>query len=192
MRTDTKTPESPPEEKRPLKSTPPTENAGSKSIEGGAAWQYAVACRDGDWERVLSSTLWIRDRLDFVQQANGSAAIAAEKDRLIADLGARTMADNRLTEEGVEDQYVFSPGAEIEYESVDAGREGLDAPAARRTWLRVTYPLREKSLLDGDGLPIRSLRVGINVSHDGYVLKGNVIGNLDIDWESIMYDWPTR
>lgn len=192
MRADTTAPASPAEEKGPVEATPEPENAGSKSIEGSVAWQYAMAYRDGDWERVLALTLWIRDRLDFVQQTEGAASIAVEKDRLIADLGTRTVADNRLTDEGVEDQYVFSPGAEIEYESVDAGREGLDAPAARRTWLRVTYPLREKALLDGDGLPVRSLRVGINVSHDGFVLKGNVIGNLDIDWESIMYDWPTR
>jgi hypothetical protein len=192
MRADTEKTERPTEEKTSSESTPAPESAGAKSIEGSAAWQYAVACRDGDWERVLASTLWIRDRLEFVQQTDGAQAIAAERDRLIAELGTRTVADNRLTEEGVEDQYVFSPGAEIEYESVDAGRGGLDAPVARRTWLRVTYPLREKSLLDADGLPIRSLRVGINVSHDGYVLKGNVIGNLDIDWESILYDWPTR
>lgn len=172
--------------------TPVQKNPGSASIEGGVAWQYATACRDGDWARMVALTLWIRDRLDYVLQSDGGEAISAEKDRLMADLGTRTVADNRLTEEGVEDQYVFSPGAEIQYESVDAGREDLEAPTARRTWLRVTYPLREKSLLDGDGLPIRSLRVGINVSHDGYVLKGNVIGNLDIDWESIMYDWPTR
>lgn len=90
----------------------------------------------------------------------------------------------------MEDPYVFSPGAKIDYDTIDAGRDDLDGKVARRTWLVVTYPSKDKALLDSDGVPIHSLRVGINVSTDGYVLKGNVIGNLDIDWESIMYDWP--
>lgn len=192
VREDVDSSTGPPVEAAPTGGVPVPDSPDAASVNESVAWQYAMACRDGNWTRVLASTLWIRDRLDYVLQTEGAEAVAAEKDRLMADLGTRTVADNRLTDEGVEDPYVFSPGAEIQYDSVDAGRGNLDAPTARRTWLRVTYPLREKSLLDEDGLPIRSLRVGINVSHDGYVLKGNVIGNLDIDWESILYDWPKQ
>lgn len=186
---------------REAPSTPPgdTENpetggtpAAPESVESGAAWQYALACREGNWAKVVELTYWMKDRLNFVLETDGAGAVPAEKDRLMDELGLRTVADNRLVDEGVEDQYVFSPGSEIAYESVDSGRDDLDGPVARRTWLKVTYPAREKALLDKDGLPIRSLRVGINVSTDGHVLKGNVIGNLDIDWESIMYDWPLR
>ena len=172
--------------------SPGTDSPAAESVESGTAWQYAAACRDGNWARVVDLTFWMRDRLAFVLASGGADAVPAERDRLMADLGTRAVTDNRLAEEGVEDPYVFSPGADIAYDSIDSGREGLEGHVARRTWLRVTYPAREKALLDRDGVPIRSLRVGINVSTDGYVLKGNVIGNLDIDGESIMYDWPLR
>lgn len=167
---------------------------GSKpdSVESSVAWQYAMACQNGDWAKVVDLTHWMKDRLEFVLETDGAGALPAEKDRLMDELGLRTVSDNRLLDEGVEDPYVFSPGCDISYDTVDTGRDDLDVPVARRTWLKVTYPAREKALLDKDGLPIRSLRVGINVSIDGHVLKGNVIGNLDIDWESIMYDWPLR
>ena len=164
----------------------------TESIESGVAWQYALACRDGNWVRVVGLTCWMQDRLAHVLKNDGPNAVPLDRDRLVADLGTRTVADNRLADEGVEDPYIFSPGAKIAYDSVDAGRESLDAPVARRTWLRVEYPVREKAPLDREGVPIRSLRVGINVSSEGFVLKGNVIGNLDIDWESIKYDWPLR
>jgi hypothetical protein len=57
--------------------------------------------------------------------------------------------------------------------------------------MRVTYPSRRGALRDGKGIPIRSITVGVNVSTEGLALKANVIGNLDIDWESISYDWDT-
>lgn len=174
-------------------SAPSAESPGPPdSIKRSAAWQYAMACRDGDGASVLDMTYWMKDRLAFVERTDGADAVPVERDRMVAELETRTVADNRLADEGVEDRYVFSPGAEIVYDSVDAGREGLDGQVARRTWFRVSYPTREKALMDRDGVPIRALRVGVNVSTDGYVLKGNVIGNLDIDWESIMYDWPLR
>lgn len=185
-------------EAKPAVPEPPTEpgrnDAGRSpdSVENSVAWQYAMAYREGNWAKVVELTYWMKDRLDFVLETDGAGAVPAEKDRLMDELGLRTVADNRLMDEGVEDQYVLSPGSEITYDSVDTGRDDLDGPVARRTWLKVVYPAREKALLDKDGLPIRSLRVGINVSTDGHVLKGNVIGNLDIDWESIMYDWPLR
>lgn len=162
------------------------------SIEQSSAWRYAVACRDGNWTEVLALTEWVRERLAFVERSEGASALAAEQERLIQELGTRTVEDNRLSDEGVEDQYVFSPGAKIEYDSVDNGRDDLDGATARRTWLKVVYPAREKALLDRDGVPIRSIVVGINVSPDGHVLKANVFGNLDIDWSSIKYDWPNR
>lgn len=163
-----------------------------ESIESSAAWQYAVACRDGDWARVVALTAWMHERLALVEKSRGADSIPAERDRLMADLGTRTVADNHLADEGIEDPYVFSPGAEITYDSTDAGQEGLEVPVARRSWLLVQYPVREKALLDREGAPIRSFRVGVNVSSEGLILKGNVIGNLDIDWESIKYDWPLR
>ncbi|MBX3177855.1 MAG: hypothetical protein KF886_10875 [Candidatus Hydrogenedentes bacterium] len=159
-------------------------------IEDSVAWRYARAYQEGDWERVLELTPWARERLDLVLETEGPEAAEAARDELLASFGARSVLENQLRDDGVEDQYVFAPGATLGYVSEDEGREGLELPVARRTWLRVDYPAREKALLDQENIPIRSVRVGVNVSHDGQVLKANVVGNLDIDWESVRYDWP--
>lgn len=160
------------------------------SIEDSVAWDYARAYQEGNWERVLDLTPWAQERLALVRQSEGPEAEAREHDNLLAGFGTRSIVENQLQDSGIEDQYVFTPGAMLRFDSVDEGREDLEAPVARRTWLVVTYPAREKAPLDSESIPIRSVRVGINVSHEGQILKANVVGNLDIDWASIRYDWP--
>lgn len=161
------------------------------SIEESIAWQYARAYQEGDWAKVTALTLWAQERLQLIQESGSPADVEREKDALMASFGTRTIADNRLLDTGVDDQYVFTPGAALTFERVDEGRDDLEKPVARRTWLTATYPAREKALLDRENVPIHSVRVGINVSHDGFVLKANVVGNLDIDWTSISYGWPS-
>lgn len=167
-----------------------SDGAQAAGIEDSVAWRYARAYQEGDWEQVLALTPWARERLDLVLETEGPEAAQATRDELLASFGARSMLENQLRDDGVEDQYVFAPGAALTYVSEDEGQDGLEQPVARRTWLEVTYPAREKALLDQENLPIRSLRVGVNVSHDGQVLKANLVGNLDIDWASVRYDWP--
>lgn len=157
---------------------------------GSAAWRYAEALRTGDTETVIDLTLWMQERLRRVQAGAGDpAAMAAARRALAEDALARNVAENQLRAEGVLDQYVFSPSSTVEFVGEDTGRTDLERPAAERLWFRVTYPSRDAALRDATGLPIRSLRVGVNVSPDGYILKANVLGNLDIDPESIRYDW---
>ena len=163
------------------------------SPESDVAWQYARAYQEGDWEAVIATTLWIQDRLAYVQaQAGGEALVERERLRLQERLGNRSPGGNQLLPEGIEDQYVFSPGAEIEIAGLDKGRDGLERPVAQRTWIRVTFPERSRALRDGANLPIRSLVAGVNVSHEKQVLKAGIIGNLDIAHESISYGWPER
>lgn len=161
-------------------------------VRDSVAWRYAKAYQDGNWSQVLELTLWMEDRLAFVARSDGADAVAQERENLIAQVSERRIADNHLRDVGVDDQYIFIPGARIEYVRDDAGRDDLEAAVARRTWFRVTYPAREKALLDKEGLPIRSVLVGVNVSLDGRVLKAEVVGNLDIDWDTITYDWSSR
>jgi len=163
----------------------------SGTVERSVAWQYAEAYQEGDWGKVHSLTPWVQERLDYVQETEGPEAVATERDALMATIGTRTLDENYLRETGVDDQYVFTPSARITFDSFDEGRDDLEAPVARRTWFKVVYSVREKAMLDRDSIPIRSLRVGVNVSRDGLVLKANIIGNLDIDWNSIKYDWPS-
>jgi len=160
------------------------------AIREGIAWQYARAYQEGNWPRVIELTLWMEERLDYVAQSGTPEDVAAERENLAAQLGTRTIAENRLNDEGVDDQYLFTPGSRLDFLSEDGGGDGLEAPVARRTWFKVTYPARDKALLDREGVPIRSVHAGISVSREGRVLKAGVIGNLDIDWNSIQYDWP--
>ena len=169
-----------------------TEGAVAQAVQDSAVWKYARACQEGQWAYVVDSTLWMQERLEFVARSGGPESVDEERKLLIEQVSTRSIADNHLAKVGVEDQYVFTPGAVLEFVADDEGRDDLVAPVARRTWLNVTYPLREKALLDRQGFPIRSLYVGVNVSEQGHVLKAGVVGNLDVDWDSINYDWPSK
>lgn len=154
-----------------------------------AALRYAQALKDGDWDTVIDQTLWMRERLDYVQLEGGEEAVTREREHLARRLAERSPEENQLRAEGVEDQFVFAPGVEIAAVGVDAGRDDLERPVAARTWLRVTYPRRAQALRDMQNLPIRALTAGVNVDEKGYVLKAGVIGNLEIDMDSISRDW---
>lgn len=167
-------------------STPP--EAIPNALENDAAMKYAQAFLAGDWDSVIAQTHWMQERLRRVQLESGNAEkVTAARAALKARLAERNIADNQLQSEGVEDQYVFCPGAVVEVTGVDRGRTDLGRPVAFRTWLRVTYPVRTQALRDADSVPIRSLAVGVNVTADGYVLKAGIIGNLDINRDSITY-----
>ena len=132
----------------------------------------------------------MQERLLHVQARDeGAETREAERVRLRTQLSGRTMAGNQLRPEGIEDQYVFVPGAAVETIAVDEGQPGLEPSAESRTWFKVTFAKRSQALRDSVGIPIRSIAVGVNVSPDGFVLKGSVIGNLDVDVDWISYDW---
>ena len=157
------------------------------------AVQYAEAYQHGDWDYVLAHTLWIQDRLTYeAAQGGGAEAEQSARLELMARVSDRSVAGNHLVEGGVADQYVFRPGAQVEVIRADEGREDLHRPAACRAWLRVTYPLPENALLDVLGLPVRELTVGVNVDASGYVLKASVYGNVEIDWDSVVYQRAER
>ena len=162
----------------------------ANAAEREAALRYAQALKEGDWETVIDQTLWMRERLDYVRlEGGGEEAAAREREHLARRLAERSPEENQLRPEGVEDQFVFAPGAEIAVAGVDAGRDDLERPVAARTWLRVTYPRQAQALRDAQNLPIRALTAGVNVDEKGYVLKAGVVGNLEIDMDSISRDW---
>ncbi len=151
---------------------------------------YARAIQTCDCDTVINMTLWMQERLDYVLQTEGTPE-ASDKARqdLCDDLCDRTLEGRQLLPEGVEDQYLFAPGVEFYPVSTDEGLLNLAAPAATRTWIRVEYPSEAIALRDPKGLPIKALTVGINITAGGSVLKAGVIGNVEIDWDSISYTW---
>ena len=155
------------------------------------AWRYALAVRDSNCSEIIRMTLWMNERLDRVRAGHGdSEELEAARQALCRQITHRTIEGNQLTAEGVEDQYFFAPGVALELVGIDEGAASLKRPVAERSWIRVTYPHRRRALRDEGGRPIRSIVVGVNVSEDGYILKAGVIGNLDVDRESIRYSWP--
>lgn len=147
-----------------------------------SALRYADAIKNGRCEDVAGMTWWLQERL------RNSGASAPDTD-FCEEMKRRTPESNQITDGGIKDQYLFVPGVEIVAVKVDTGRKDLARSVAQRTWLRVQYPMKSQALRDEAGIPIRSLRVGVNMTADGYVLKAGVLGNLDIEWESLNYSW---
>ena len=155
-----------------------------------AAMQYAMAVQQGQADTAVRLTLWMQDRLEHVRlTSSDEAEVQAALKELKQTLTQRLVEGNQLRPEGIEDQYVFRPGAVINPVETDEGRTTLERQVARRVWFEVEYPRERMALLDRKGHPIRSVRVGVNVSEDGHILKAGVIGNLDIEYGSISYDW---
>lgn len=157
---------------------------------GDPAMRYARAMSEGDWAAVIAQTVWMQERLSYAALGGGGEAARAEAMQALEEsLSDRLPVEAQLLPEGVEDKYVFSPGAELVWVGQDEGRQDLAFPAAHRTWIRVTYPNEKRALQDEVNLPIQSILVGVNVTEDGEVLKANIVGNLDINLESISYAW---
>ena len=177
---------------------PVTVRSAGGSWDGGLAMRYAKAVQSGDCEDVLRTTAWMVDRLRRVAlELPDPAQVETVKQDLCGQIRNRSPEGNALRAEGIEDQYVFAPGARFEVANIDEGRDDLGSPVECRVWLRVTYPSRDKAPLvqveEGSSVmqPIREWNVGVNLSRtENVVLKAGVIGNLDIDFDSLAFDWP--
>ncbi len=166
---------------------------GTADRADGIAIGYARAFQQSAWDDIIEWTWWMQERLERVQlESSDPAALARARVQLRARLRKRVVEGNQLRPEGIEDQYIFAPGALLEVVSVDAGRQDLVKPVRQRTWIGVTYPTRSCAPRDEAGNPLRTITVGVNVSTDGFVLKANVIGNLDICQGSTGYIWPGK
>lgn len=157
------------------------------------ALRYAKAYQSGDCDEVIGLTWWMNERLrKAALELPNDTALEAIREELRTRIQERPVEGNRLRPEGIEDGYVFAPGAAFAFVSSDKGRENLSKPVHERAWLRVTYPVPDSAPCDERGKSIRSMRVGVNVSPDGYVIKAGVVGNLDIDRKSVSCEWDGK
>lgn len=168
------------------------------AVNAGLAMRYAQAIQDGNCDEILRMTSWMVDRMRRVAlESSDPAVIEATRAELCAQIRSRVVEGNVLRLEGIEDQYVFAPGATLEVVGRDDGRTDLSGPVAYRTWIQVTYPNSRTAPLvqdpEGNAVarPVRSWNVGINVSRaDNTIMKAGVVGNLDIDFSSFSFEWP--
>jgi len=149
---------------------------------------YAEAVQAGRCNQIIDMTWWMQERLGTIEPGG----ILKAKEDLCKGILNRANEKNEVTPEGVEDQFIFVPGATIEVVGKDRGRMGLTKPTAKRIWMQVKFPMKSTALRDAAGNRIRALVVGTNVSEDGYILKAEVMGNLEVDFESFSYDWTTK
>lgn len=151
------------------------------------AIEYAEAYQAGKCGTIIDLTAWMQDRLAYAQEVQ-DLSYDAVRDELCVFASTRNPAGNRLSEAGIEDQYIFRPGSVIEFLGSDEGNRSLDEPVASRAWLHVTYDVERGAPMDAAGNTIGAITVGANVSEGGKVLKANVIGNLEIVFETITLD----
>lgn len=150
------------------------------------AQQYAYALREGDCDTAIGLTYWMQERLARIAADSGQAAARRVHQELCAELLDVEPTDRQLRDEGIEDSAVFRAPAEFRPLRTDAGEDNLAAPVAGRLWIEVTYPGMESAIRDPDGRPIRQIRVGVTVSTDGLVLKTGVLGNVELDYDSVI------
>ncbi len=127
--------------------------------------QYARACQNGAWDAVMDMTA---SHAPFWQ-------------------ARKTAEGNRLRPEGIEDVYLFAPTAMLRVVRTDSGRADLDRPACGRAWMEVVYPVRAQAPRDEQGRAIRKMVVGVNVACDELILKANVVGNMEVEPDSMAY-----
>lgn len=176
------------EYRRSIDAYEPESGEAGNSEAARIALEYVSAVQTGVCVRAIELTWWMQERLRFVAE-NSRDEKSAARQELCDSITSRATGGNRLRPEGVEDQYVFAPMAKVEVAALDAGRQDLAKPPMERVWLRVSYPVPTQALHDENGTPIKSLRVGMSLSTDGYVLKAGATGNLEIDFDSISYNW---
>lgn len=169
-----------------------------KPIDGGNALAFAKAFQANDCDEVIHLTSWMSDRLRRVAlESSDPTKLESARKKLCEKILARPYEDNVLRTEGIEDQFIFAPGAQFEVVSKDEGRIDLGTAVAERVWIRVTYPRRETAPLapiaegSPDMKPVRQWLAGVNLSKENsLVLKASVQGNIEIRRDSAKFDWP--
>ena len=165
------------------------------STENGLVWNpvaqsYVRALLEGRCVDVIAMTNWMQERLEYVRRTETNPKAEDEARRELCErLSDRRPEENQLTPEGIEDHYLFAPGVEYELFGVDGGRDDLAKPVRARNWIRLRYPNGYRAPKDREGIPIRTVVVGINVSTEDMILKAGVRGTAEIDWDTITTGW---
>lgn len=175
----------------PAQSAPSSGDGEALRSAGAPALRYATAWQQGNCDEIIATTWWMQERLLHVRKLTGDEeAVNIATNELCERIQQRLPEGNQLVTEGIYDQYLFSSDATCEVIRASTGRDDLAKPTKTAVWLRITYSTRQRAPRDRRGNPIRSLDAAINYAHDGYILKAGILGNAEIDWDSISLRWP--
>lgn len=155
------------------------------------AMAYIKAAIDCDCEGIISRTEWMQTRLGRLQDAGATPAeLEADRARLCEDFcGRDDEGGYEVRDEGVADPYLFVPGVEYEFIGQDEGRQDLEVPVSARVWVALRFPSPTRCLIDQNGRAISGVTVGLNMTAGGLVAKANVLGNAEINWDTVRYNW---
>lgn len=158
--------------------------------EAQEAMAYVEAAIDCDCDGIIDRTEWMRARLDRLNESGASPDdIAADRASLCEDFCERDESGYEVVDEGVDDPYLFFPGVEYKFIGQDEGRDDLAVPVASRAWIALRFPSPTRCLKNPDGRAISGVTVGLNMTAEGLVAKAGVLGNTEIQWDSVRYSW---
>lgn len=173
---------------KPLSQTTDFANSAKSNgstTEDKVASNYIEALQHDRCEEVIGLTWWMKERLDYVT-SRGEDIATAKSDLCTLALERRS-DEAMITSEGIHDKYIFPPGAIARPLRSDAGLDYLAKPVSYRLWFEVSYEGVELPPRGSEGRPITKMRVGLNVSDDGYILKAGVLGTAEVNEDSIVY-----
>lgn len=162
-------------------------NENIKILESHPVMVYVKAYQEGHWETVMEQTLWIQERLKYIDKIynNDPQKLQNEKKEIEKELQNRDINKNYLTKDGVEDRYIFIPDAKISVIGIDKEGPFLDKRINEVVWLSIEYSKPSKALRNEKQIPIKSLVCSLAVNSDGKIIKSSIIGNAKIDYSSI-------
>lgn len=149
-----------------------------KSTQDALVMRYIMAYRSGNCSDIIAITQWAQDRLEAKPDP-------ATRENLCSELLRRSPDDTQVDLLGIEDQYLIPNTVDVKIIGADPGRDDLALPVQERVWVQFSYSNKATAPRSPSGKSIKKIRAGLNVSETGTVLKGGVIGNWEIDIESI-------
>jgi hypothetical protein len=149
---------------------------------------YIKAIQERDCEYIVRVTWWMQERLRN-ELANGASQTELEstQQEMCNSLFQPEKSEYFLSLEGLVDGALFPQGVEWKILGADAGIKTLSKPVLERIWVELTYSGVPNGPKTSQGVPLKSIIAGINISKDEYVLKGDIRGNWNIDQESLLY-----
>ena len=125
----------------------------SQSDSVRVAERYLFALQNEVCSTTIELTWWMQNRLAKVR-VEGANAEGAALEALCSSITDRNAEGYVLSAEGVEDQYLIAPLAQVVVTGLDGGRQDLDKGVRERVWIRVTYPVPTHAVRDENGTPI--------------------------------------